>query len=251
MARPWRPACGRWPGRRRAAPRGVIDVQVPLGWRRGPLRLRRGGIASDQAVALGASGQAVAAQHSPDPVGRQADPAPFGSGELGGDPGRAEAGMTQREGDHPLLDQRAGGIGHPRHSALPRPQDLRAVPVQLPLPAVVGRGMDPHGRQAARTLPSSAAIANTHRRKRYSRSSCVTATRPFSSTWSSRRRMRRRCALVGDVPRCRYISGIGHTSGSEEPHVSALIRPVVGIAPRDGPERESPPRRPPSPVRAC
>jgi hypothetical protein len=57
-------------------------------------------------------------------------------GELGGDPGWPEAGMAQGEGDHTLLDERAGGIGHARHPALPWPQDLRAVPVQLLLPAV-------------------------------------------------------------------------------------------------------------------
>ena len=75
----------------------------------------------------------------------------------------------------------------------------------------------PIARQAARTLPSSAAMAKVRRRTRYSRSSCVTATRPFSSTWSSRRRMRRRSAQLGDVPRCRYISGTGHPSGTEGP----------------------------------
>src|SRR5215211_5039575 len=71
-------------------------------------------------------------------------------------------------------------------------------------------------RHAARTLPSSAAIANTRRRKRYSRSSCVTATPPCGLTWSSARRMRRRSAQVGDVPRCRYIPGTGH------PNLAAL-----------------------------
>jgi hypothetical protein len=65
---------------------GMIDLQVPLRRRLGPLRLRRGGIASHQAVALGAGAQAVAAQHPPHPVGRQPDAAPLGSGELGRDP---------------------------------------------------------------------------------------------------------------------------------------------------------------------
>jgi hypothetical protein len=75
----------------------------------------------------------VEAQHPPHPVGRQADGAPLGPGELGCDAGQAKAGMTQGEGDYPLLHQHAGLVSHPRYPALPRPQDLRAVPVQLPL----------------------------------------------------------------------------------------------------------------------
>jgi hypothetical protein len=46
--------------------------------------------------------------------------------------------MAEGEGDHPLLDQHAGLIGHRRHSSLPGAQDLRAIAVQLPLPAVIG-----------------------------------------------------------------------------------------------------------------
>jgi hypothetical protein len=123
---------------------GVIDLQVPLRRRLGPLRLWWGGVAGDQAVALGTGGQAVAAQDPPHPVGRQDNPAPLGPGELGGDPGRPEAGMAEGEGDHPLLDQDAGLIRHPRGPTFAWPQDLGAVAVQLPLPPVVGRGMDPH-----------------------------------------------------------------------------------------------------------
>src|SRR4029453_19405070 len=46
---------------------GMIDLQVPLRRRLGPLRLRRGGIASHQAVTLGAGAQAVApsTRHTP------------------------------------------------------------------------------------------------------------------------------------------------------------------------------------------
>ena len=48
---------------------------------------------------------------------------------------------------------------------------------------------------------------------RYSRSSCVTATPPHPLTWLSGRRMGRHSASAGDVPRCRYILGTGHTRG--------------------------------------
>jgi hypothetical protein len=66
-------------------------------------------------------------------------------GQLGGDPGRPEAGMAEGEGDHPLLNQHAGLVGHARWATLAGPQDLGAMPIQLPLPAVEGGGMDPHG----------------------------------------------------------------------------------------------------------
>jgi hypothetical protein len=122
--------------------------------------------------------------------------------------------MTKSQGDHTLLDQHAGGIGHARHPPLSGPQDLGAMPLQLPLPAVVGRGMDAHGPTGRSDVANSAAIAKVRRRKRYSKSSCVTATPPGSLTWSSGRRMHRRSASVGDVPRCRYISGIGQASGA-------------------------------------
>ena len=62
----------------------------------------------------------------------------------------------------------------------------------------------PSARQAARTMPSSLAMAKVRRRNRYSKSSCVTATHPFSSTWPSRRRMRPALRQWG-CARCRYI----------------------------------------------
>jgi hypothetical protein len=66
-------------------------------------------------------------------------------GQLGRDAGWAEAGMAEGEGHHPLLDQHAGLVGHPWWAAFPGPQDLGAMAVQLPLPAVVGGGVDAHG----------------------------------------------------------------------------------------------------------
>jgi hypothetical protein len=86
----------------------------------------------------------MAAQHPPHPVGGEPDRTPARLGQLGGDPGRAEAGMPEGEGDHPLLDQHTGGIGHAGWSTFPWPEDLGAVAVQLPLPAVIGRGMNAH-----------------------------------------------------------------------------------------------------------
>jgi hypothetical protein len=72
------------------------------------------------------------------------DAAPSGLGEFGRDAGRAEAWVAEGEGDHPLLDQHTGGIGHAGWSTFPWPEDLGAVAVQPPLPAVVGRGVDAH-----------------------------------------------------------------------------------------------------------
>jgi hypothetical protein len=101
----------------------------------------------------------VATQHPPDPVGRQADGAPAGLGQLGGDPGRPKARVAEGEGDHPLLDQGAGGVGHARGPPLTGPQELGAIAVELALPPVEVEGWIPMARQAARTLPNSAAIA--------------------------------------------------------------------------------------------
>jgi hypothetical protein len=82
----------------------MVDVQVPLGrWGR-PLRLRWGGVAGHQPIALGPGVQAVAAQHGPHAIGRQPQLAPSWLGQFGGDPGRAEAGVAEGEGHHPLLD---------------------------------------------------------------------------------------------------------------------------------------------------
>ncbi len=64
---------------------GMVDLQVPLRRRLGPLRLGWGGTPADQAIAPGPGAQVVAAQHPPDPVGRQLDGAPARLGELGGD----------------------------------------------------------------------------------------------------------------------------------------------------------------------
>ena len=69
----------------------------------------------------------------------------MGSGQLGRDPGWPEPWVAEGEGDHPLLDQWAGGVGHAGHPAFSGPQDLVAVAVQLLLPPVVGGGLDPHG----------------------------------------------------------------------------------------------------------
>jgi hypothetical protein len=53
--------------------------------------------------------------------------------------------VAEREGDHPLLDQHTCPIRHPWGPTFPGPQDLGAVPVQLPLPPVEGGGVDAHG----------------------------------------------------------------------------------------------------------
>jgi hypothetical protein len=47
---------------------GVVDVQVPLWRRSGPLGLGWSGVAGDQAVALGAGAQAMAVEHPPHAV---------------------------------------------------------------------------------------------------------------------------------------------------------------------------------------
>jgi hypothetical protein len=51
--------------------------------------------------------------------------------------------MTKREGHDPLLDDRPELVGHDRPAALPRAQHLQALALDLTLPRVVGRPMDP------------------------------------------------------------------------------------------------------------
>jgi hypothetical protein len=50
----------------------------------------------------------MAAQYPPDPLVDRLIAPQRGLGELGRDPGWAEPGMAEGEGDHPLLDQHAG-----------------------------------------------------------------------------------------------------------------------------------------------
>jgi hypothetical protein len=53
--------------------------------------------------------------------------------------------MRDRVREDPLLDHRRQLVGHPRLAPLPRPQHFQPVPVDLSLPAVVGRAVDTKG----------------------------------------------------------------------------------------------------------
>jgi hypothetical protein len=93
-------------------------------------------------------------------------------------------------------------------------------------------GWIPIARQAARTLPSSAAIAKTRGRNRYSRSSCITAMPPRSLTWWSGRRMRRRlrkrgCAQASLQLGDRTSKGLG----SRRTGPSSAVAPMMTATP--------------------
>src|SRR6266571_1654294 len=75
-------------------------------------------------------------------VGRDDEPTPARPRQLGGDPPRTKTGMRERERDDPLLHDRRELVGHPRPAPLARTQHLQPVPVDLPLPGVVGRAMN-------------------------------------------------------------------------------------------------------------
>src|SRR5712691_7423441 len=75
---------------------------------------------------------------------RDLDAAPFVAGQLGADPPRAQTREAQRERDHLLLQMRANLVGHPRPPPLADVERLQAPAVDLVLPAVIGRVMDPH-----------------------------------------------------------------------------------------------------------
>jgi hypothetical protein len=53
--------------------------------------------------------------------------------------------VTEREGHHPLLDERRGLVGHLRPPSFPGHEDLRAEPEHLGPPPVERGGVDPHG----------------------------------------------------------------------------------------------------------
>ena len=119
-----------------------VDVRFRLGlaW-----RFVGGAVAGDEREPLGARVEPVSAQAAPDTVGRDDDPAPLLAAKLGGDPPRAETGVRDRERNDPLLHDRRQLVGHLRAPTLPRSQHLQPVPVDLRLPAVVGRAMDTEG----------------------------------------------------------------------------------------------------------
>src|SRR5436190_11578139 len=99
-------------------------------------------VARHEREPLRARVEAVPAQTPPDAVRGYDDPAPTRPRQLRGDPARSEAGMGEREGDDPLLDDRRELVRHPRPAPLPWAQHLQPVPVDLPLPGVVGRTMN-------------------------------------------------------------------------------------------------------------
>ena len=105
-------------------PSGGGDLQVALRGRLWARGLGRGGVAGDEAESLRPGAGAVASQYAPDAVVGEADASPAGAPRLGSGARRSEAGMTQCEGDDELLDDRAGGVGEARVSALPGPEHL-------------------------------------------------------------------------------------------------------------------------------
>jgi hypothetical protein len=106
-------------------------------------RLVGGGVAGDERVALRARVEPVAAEQLPDAVRRDDDPAPLLAPQLGRDALGAEPRVGDREAQDPLLDHLRELVGHLRAAALPRPQHLEPVALDLALPGVVGRAVDP------------------------------------------------------------------------------------------------------------
>ena len=128
------------------------------------LRCRRGrglvggAVAGDQREALRARREAVPARAAPEAVGGDDDAAPARTAKLGGDPLRTKPGMTEREGDKPLLDEQRELVGHLRPTALARTQHLESVPVDLCFPAVVGRAVEAEGPAGGRDSDAAGEI---------------------------------------------------------------------------------------------
>src|SRR5271166_1158713 len=76
--------------------------------------------------------------------------------------------MSEREPNDALLDQRRELVGHHRPPSLARTQHLKAVAIDLGLPAVIRRSMHPEGstrvrdRRAVRQIKQRQAIAEEH-----------------------------------------------------------------------------------------
>src|SRR5215211_8373285 len=97
------------------------------------------GVTGDQGEALRARRQVKAPQHPPDAVLGDLDPAPLLSPQLGRDPPRPEAGVTEAEGEDPELQMGPDLVRHPRPPALADPQAVEPIALELSLPDVVGR----------------------------------------------------------------------------------------------------------------
>ena len=136
----------------------------------GPLRLHmagfggraRGlvgrGVTCDQREPLRARVQPVPAQAAPNAVGRNDEATPAWARELGRDPARTQTGMAQREGEDALLNERRELIGHPRPAPLARPQGPQPLPLDLPLPNVIGRTVHTEGTAGGTDSDSSGKV---------------------------------------------------------------------------------------------
>jgi hypothetical protein len=116
------------------------------------------GVAGDEREALPPRGEAVTTQAAPDAVVRDEQAAPALAPELSGDAGGTESGVTESEGDDPALDQRGELVGHARPAPLPRAQDLQSMPLDHPLPAVVGGAVDPESAAGGRNSDAAGQV---------------------------------------------------------------------------------------------
>jgi hypothetical protein len=135
------------------------------------------------------------------------DSSPLGAPQLRGDPHRTEARVREREGHHPLLDQRRGLVGHFRPPAFPGHQDLRPEPEHLGPPPVEREGVDPHSPTRRTDVAELGRQGECSQLNRYRASSWVKAAAPFRSTCWPSARMRRLLRTVRDVHRCRHDLG--------------------------------------------
>jgi hypothetical protein len=146
---------------------GPVGVDVRL--RRGLARRLVGcAVARDQRQPSSPRRDPVAMQDLPHAVGRHRQRAPLRTGEHRRDPPRPKAGMPQRERHDPLLHDLRDLVGHLRPPALPRPEHLQPLTVDLRLPAVIGRAMHPErparvaDRRAPGEIEQPQAIAEQH-----------------------------------------------------------------------------------------
>ena len=90
-----------------------------------------GGIARHQREPQPAGAQAVTAEDVVDAARRDHQAAPHRLAQLGSDPPGAQAGVTQGEGDHPLLQPGRHLVGHPRAPSLAGAEHLQPLAQHL------------------------------------------------------------------------------------------------------------------------
>lgn len=169
---------------------GMVGPAVALGLVLARWLVRRR-VSRDEAQSRPARVESVPAQAAPVAVVADDEDALALRAKLGRDPCGAEFGMAQGEGNDPLFDKRRELSGHAQHSPLARAQDLQALALDHPLPAVVGRAAHPERAAGSAHADPSARLTSCSRKPKSTSSSDI-GSLPFLRLVSNARVSRQR-----------------------------------------------------------